>query len=277
MTKQRVSWPALIEHAAEIVESYDTGVTLRQLFYRLVSTQLLPNDRGAYTMLSRHTAEARRNGEFPDLIDRRTKIARPHSFESVGEALRDILGWYQLDRTTGQDVSIYLGVEKAGLVEQLESWFGDLGVPILALGGYASQSYADRIAEDVDDVGRPAVLLYAGDLDPSGEDIERDFVKRTDCWAKVLRVALTVEQVDAYALPENFGKTTDSRAAEFAAKYGRLVQVEVDALPPETLRALYQQAIDQFWDADAYRDVLAREKVDRSRLQAWIRATGVNR
>ena len=56
------NWSALLPEAARIVRSYDTPVTLRQLFYRLVARQLLPNDRNAYNSLSRVTAEARRQG-----------------------------------------------------------------------------------------------------------------------------------------------------------------------------------------------------------------------
>ena len=45
----RLDWRPIIERAGEIVRSYDTSVTLRQLFYRLVSEQLLPNtDESAY-------------------------------------------------------------------------------------------------------------------------------------------------------------------------------------------------------------------------------------
>ena len=39
-----------------------TSVTLRQLFYRLVSAQVIPNSQGAYKRLSALTAEARREG-----------------------------------------------------------------------------------------------------------------------------------------------------------------------------------------------------------------------
>ena len=53
---------------------------------------------------------------------------------------------YRRDRTVGQDVSIYVGVEKAGMVIQLQSWFGDLGIPILALGGYSSETYVQQVA-----------------------------------------------------------------------------------------------------------------------------------
>ena len=63
-------------------------------------------------------------------------------------------------------MSIYLAVEKRGMVNQLASWFGDTDVPILALGGFASQSYCDEIMRDVRRQERPAILLYAGDHDP---------------------------------------------------------------------------------------------------------------
>ena len=99
-----------------------------------------------------------------------------------------------------------LGVEKAGLVAQLQAWFADLRVPVLALGGYTSQSYVDDVRRDVVRRGRPAVLLYAGDFDPSGEDIGRDFVARSACWARVVRVALSSDQVRAYQLPPALAK-----------------------------------------------------------------------
>jgi hypothetical protein len=139
-------------------------------------------------------------------------------------------------------------------------------VPILALGGYASQSYVAEVMRDVSRQDRPAVLLYAGDHDPSGEDIDRDFVARSDCWAKVRRVALTAEQIEAYDLPSVPGKATDARAEAFEARHGRLVQVELDALPPETLRGLYGDAIAGWWDDDVYRAVLDREAADRQQL-----------
>ena len=55
-------WPEVVAHAAEIVNSYDTTVTLRQLYYRLVSELLIPNVDSSYKTLSSRTAEARREG-----------------------------------------------------------------------------------------------------------------------------------------------------------------------------------------------------------------------
>jgi hypothetical protein len=124
-------------------------VTLRQLFYRLVSVELLPNTQPAYKTLSDRTAKARRAGTFPGLIDRGRGIYLGPSWDSPADALTALAEQYRRDRTQGQPFSVYLAVEKAGIVEQLRAWFGDLGVPIVALSGYASQSYVDRVAERV--------------------------------------------------------------------------------------------------------------------------------
>ncbi len=133
-------------------------------------------------------------------------------------------------------------------------------------------TYVDEVAADVRRQGRPAVLLYAGDHDPSGEDIDRDFEKRSACWDKVVRVALTASQVEAYHLPPNPGKATDSRAAGFIARHGALVQVELDALDPDDLRGLFTQAIEPFWDTSRYDVALARETGDIEALEFAARS-----
>jgi len=264
----RLSWPAIVVRAAEIVNEYDTPVTLRQLFYRLVAALIIPNKQTTYRTLSSRTAEARRAGEFPDLIDNTRAIHRYQTFNSADDARRWLANIYRHDRTDGQAWSIYLGVEKNGLLAQLEAWFGDLGIPILPTGGYASQSFAKQVAQDVCARGRPAVLLYAGDFDPSGEDISRDFIARTGCWDEMRRIALTAAQIEQYDLPPQPGKATDPRAAEFMRRHGVLVQVELDALAPPTLRQLYTDAITEFWNENAYHRALALEAEERAALVA---------
>ena len=265
--KQRRDWSVVLEAARAIIGQYDTGVTLRQLFYRLVAAEILPNTRVAYQTLSSRTAAARRNGLFPALIDRTRRIHCFQSFDGPAEAQGWLRRIYRRDRTEGQSWSVYLGVEKAGIVEQLEAWFGGHGIPILALGGYSSQSYVDEIVTDVESQDRPAVLIYAGDFDASGEDIQRDFLERTSCFKRMTRVALTTEQIEEHHLPEQMGKATDSRAGQFVKRHGRLVQVELDALPPDQLRDLYQEALDEFWDESAFATALERERKDAAVLE----------
>lgn len=267
MSTPRLDWDWIVNEAASIVRSYDTGVTLRQLFYQLVSRQIIPNSQNAYKGLSRYTARARREGWFPSLIDKGRDVQRPLNFESPREAVQAIKNAYKRDRTEGQDYQLFLGIEKAGIVEQLSAWFGDpLGIPILPLGGYSSQTFVDDVVKEIENDGREAILIYAGDFDPSGEDIDRDFTERTDCWDEVIRVALHRPQIAAYNLPPLPGKASDSRAAGFIARHGTLMQVEIDALDPQILRGLYQDTIDNYWDDGVYQDVMAREKRERDSI-----------
>jgi hypothetical protein len=208
----------VLTRAVEIVASYEIGVTLRQLFYRLVSELLIPNRLYCYQRLSELTAVGRRDGTFPDLVDMTRRIHRPLAFTGPADARRWLRDVYRLDRTSGQPVSLYIGIEKHGLVGLLRNWFDALGIPILPAGGYASQSFVKEVQGDIRRQDRPAVLLYGSDFDPSGEDIQRDFVERVGLFDRVDRIALTEAQVTAYDLPPMLGKSTDSRASAFVAR-----------------------------------------------------------
>lgn len=270
----RIAWQAVLHRAAEIVLSYGASVTLRQLFYRLVVEALLPNTRSYYQRLSEYTARGRRDGTFPHLLDRTNGIARPRAFNDAADALRWVRYVYRNDRTAGQPWTVYLGVEKAGMSAQLDAWFTDpFGIPHVALGGYASQTLCDAVRDDIEAQDRPAVLLYAGDHDPSGEDIDRDFESRVGVFGKVERVALNADQLVTFGIPRNELDPVvtaklgdDPRAARFRQRHGYLDQYELDALPPNLLRDLYRNALAQYWDPDAYQDALDHEAAERAAL-----------
>ena len=69
---------------------------------------------------------ASHNGLFPPLLDRVRSIDRYTSFTSPDDALEWLAQIYLRARTENQDVSVYLGVEKAGIVEQLRALSGEL-------------------------------------------------------------------------------------------------------------------------------------------------------
>ena len=147
----RTAWAPVVAVAADVVRSYDTPVTLRQVFYRLVARELIPNTQSAYKTLSARTAKGRREGWFPALAEQ-----------------------YRRPRDEGQDYQLCVLVEKRTLVEQLRAWFDPYGVAIVALGGYESETLNRLIRSEVAADGRPAVGLYGGDIDPTGEDIEHN-------------------------------------------------------------------------------------------------------
>src|SRR5262249_13970826 len=113
---ERIRWPAVLDQARAIVESYDTGVTLRQLFYRPVADKVSTNAASAYKTLSARTAHARRAGTFPDLVDNVRSIHAPATFASPDAARTWLSAIYRRDRTEHMDISMYLGAEKATMV-----------------------------------------------------------------------------------------------------------------------------------------------------------------
>lgn len=284
----RYNWTLILPEAARLVQSYgkDAGVTLRQLFYRLVAMEALPNTQQAYGSLSAQSAEARRgaskffHGTFPRLMDRGRDVDRPHLWTDAADAARWLGEMYMEDRSATQEHNVYVAVEKNALRGQLFQWFAPLGLPVIALGGYPSQSLADQVYDDTRENGRrgkPNVLIYGGDFDADGEDIQRDFVERTGCFDEVRRVALLPEQIEEFKLPPQPGKWSSARARGFAEKYEDLfldvygidlVQIELDALPPEELRRIYRTAIDEFFDIEAWRDVVAHEKSEKAKVLA---------
>jgi hypothetical protein len=102
----------------------------------------------------------------------------------------------------------------------------------------------------------------AGDFDPSGEGIRRDFEERVGTFSQVVRLALTREQVGDFGLPPQPGKVTDPRANGFIARHGELVQVELEALDPSELRRLYEDALAPYWDVSMFESSLEQEEAD---------------
>jgi hypothetical protein len=256
-----------MERAAQIAGA--STISLRQCFYILVSEGAIPNTDTSYKRLSALTAEARREGRFPSFIDGTRGVTRAGGFDGPLAAIRAAVRGYHRDRAEGQSWQVWVAGEKRTLANQLWRWFGGLGFPIVVCAGYASQTLCDDVRGSVESDGRDSVLVYAGDFDPSGEDIDRDFVERVGVFDEVVRVAVTADQVEALGLPPLPGKASDARAAAFEARHGRLVQVEVEAVHPETLRGLYQDAIDRYWDESAFEAVLTRESKERETLLAF--------
>jgi hypothetical protein len=67
---------------------------------------------------------------------------------------------------------------------------------------YVSQTIADDVRHLIERDERPAVLVYSGDYDASGIDIERDLVKRVRVLDHTEGAALTSQQIEEQNLPE---------------------------------------------------------------------------
>jgi hypothetical protein len=153
----------------------------------------------------------------------------------------------------------------AGVVyKETEPW----DVPLMVTRGYPSLSYLYEAADRIKECRKPAYLYYFGDLDPSGVDITRtvecgirEFAVGADI--EFERVAVTPQQVKDLNLPTRPTKKTDSRIKNFSGE-----SVEVDAVPPATLRGLVRGRIERHLYHRALKRTQRIEAAERKTLFA---------
>lgn len=77
----------------------------------------------------------------------------------------------------------------------------------------------------------------------------------------VEKIALTMDQVRQYDPPPNPAKQTDTRAVAYIAKYG-LASWEVDALSPDVLHTLIENAILKVLNVNSMNQIIELENQD---------------
>lgn len=278
MTRNRGGWtPASIAYIERVQEILDAlrgywPVTLRQVYYRLVAAGDIPNDRRAYKKLSVMLTKARIDGRvsWNAIEDRTRRSMAPACWDSsehfVLEETENYLHGYRRDLLRSQDQAIEVWVEKDALSKVCYRAAAPYCVPVVVARGFSSVTYLHecrgRIESNASE-GRATVILYFGDLDPSGWEmlpsmahtlqVEMDL----DDLVQFERCALVPEQVDLFDLPHNPDalKTSDSRAKKYVEQFGDLA-VELDALEPRDLEELVRDGIEKLLDLD----LLERER-----------------
>jgi hypothetical protein len=169
-----------------IIEEYQNQgyiLTLRQLYYQLVSRDVVPNKQSEYSKLSTLLKEGRMSGivDWDAIEDRLRRPSSPASFDTPEDLLDAGIQQYQLPRMEGQKTYVEVWVEKDALSGVLSRVTRKYHIPILVNRGYSSVSAMydsyNRFKKAIV-AGQKVVILYLGDYDPSGIDMIRDIEDR---------------------------------------------------------------------------------------------------
>ena len=266
----RAATRQLISQCNTIIARYESAglrLTLRQLYYQLVSANVIPNVEKSYKNLGKTISEARLAGlvDWDAIEDRVRRPSRPGEFSSLQALARAALASWRLPRWADQPAYAELWVEKDALSGVLEPLSDEFHVTLMVNRGYSSQSAMYESAQRFigRGEGKPCHLLYLGDHDPSGEDMVRDVRDRLEMFGvedlTVTKIALTMDQVEHYNPPPNPAKMTDSRAEAYVAEHGNS-SWEVDALPPDVLQQLIRTALEEIVDAELMTSCIEREE-----------------
>jgi hypothetical protein len=250
----------------------DHPLSVRGVFYRVMSAGAVEKTEKAYAAVQREVLKLRRSGVLPYewIADgTRWQVKQP-SWDTAQDALDDAVSSYRRALWHNQDVYIEVWSEKdaiASIVSQItDKW----DVPLMIARGFASESFlwstANTIRNQAVD-GREIVIYQLGDHDPSGlaawEHVQTRLAEFADVDIHFERLAVTVDQIRQYSLPTRPTKTTDSRAKNFVGE-----SVEVDALTTSDLREIIEDAITAWIDPDLLRSTKMVEARELEGLRA---------
>lgn len=282
----------LIDTCNHIIADYvaqGLRLTLRQLYYQLVSGNVIPNTEKSYKNVGKLVSDARLAGlmDWDAIEDRNREPMIPADYKNLKEFLEYKMYGYRLNWWQGQKYYAELWVEKAALAGVLQPLASEFHVTLMVNKGYSSQSAmyesALRYMRKCNHTGyknhqpdrrvkRP-VLFYLGDHDPSGEDMVRDIRDRMQLFGvydiAVKKIALTTEQVHLYNPPPNPAKLSDSRAKKYIAKHGPF-SWEVDALNPARLAKIVRKNFEMIIDKAKMDAIKAKQKMDKETLKKLV-------
>jgi hypothetical protein len=263
-------------------------LTLRQLYYQLVSRGIIENSLGEYKQLSDLLAKARLAGLVPwaALEDRARTILRSsccaNKQEYIEAELARFLSYYRRDLAQSQPHALELWIEKDALSQIVYNVAWSYRIPVVVARGFSSVSYLHECRSRVErnaKVGKRTKILYFGDLDPSGWEMLPAMMRTLQVEMELgdlvegIRCALLPSQVEQYQLPRSIDamKQSDPRTPKFKAMlcqqgYPDDLAVELDALPPALLQGLVQQAIEANLDMALFEQERRLQDVEHSQL-----------
>ena len=261
-------------------------LTVRQLFYQMVGRGLIENDQKEYRKISSLVTIGRMGGliDFQAIEDRVRVPRLPYFCTGPDDAIEDTIASYRLDRQEGQEWYTEVWSEKDALSGLLYDITRKYHVHLVINRGYSScsamyEAYR-RFGEAIAHRGQKGQIIYLGDHDPSGKDMIRDIRERLNEFGvgkfiDVTPVALTMEQIEKYDPPPYFAKIKDPRARGYIEQFGD-VAWEVDALTPQVLKKVLEDAVTERMDLDLYGDRLEQEEKDIQRLSLLNNSDGGN-
>ena len=219
-TKGRAS--TLLEWRILETARHYTRLTVRQLYYIIISKYGYTPSRKFYKLLDYHLTKMRRvdkelHAKFVDPT--RHFIPAPVPYPEIE-----------------------LWVEKDSIRNFLNDLAAKYRLSIQVLRGFASLSMYRKALLRAEKRGVKKIL-YIGDFDPSGLLIEE--VAEKEMKIEVKRIALTWEQVRRLRPPSLPVNRRDSRAKDYIAKYGSRCW-EVEAVRPRTLYRLVEEKLREY-------------------------------
>jgi hypothetical protein len=250
-------------------------ITGRGVGYKLFSLGLTPsmsrNDmQGVYRLLK----EAREEGTIPWewIVDETRELEQVASWDNPAAFVRTVARSYRRDFWKHQPQRVEIWSEKGTVRGVLQPVLDGYGVGFRVMHGFGSATIMNDVSQF--DHGRPRIILYIGDYDPSGLWMsERDIPDRLSRYGgrhiSIRRIALRRDDCIFLGRRPAFNvkdKQRDPRTPWFRRTYGQFCW-ELDAMDPNALRSRVEEEIIEHIEPVAWERCRIVDAAERESLQ----------
>ena len=268
----------LIEAMYTVTEAAQP-ITGRGIGYKLFASGLIPSmERAEMQRVYRLLKEAREQGHIPWawIVDETRELERVSTWANPADYARAVARSYRRDFWDQQPVRVMVVSEKGTVRGLLRPVLDHFAVGFQVMHGFSSATIVYDISRDDD--GRPLIILYVGDFDPSGmymseKDLPNRFSKYDGNHVTTRRIALTRKQVKGLPSFPAADKRKDPRYKWFRSNYGDRCW-ELDAMDPNDLRVCVERAIVALIEPVAWQRCEIINQAERESLQTILQKWG---
>jgi len=268
----------LIEAMYTVTEAAQP-ITGRGIGYKLFASGLIPSmERAEMQRVYRLLKEAREQGRIPWawIVDETRELERVSTWANPADYARAVARSYRRDFWDQQPVRVMVVSEKGTVRGLLRPVLDHFAVGFQVMHGFSSATIVYDISRDDD--GRPLIILYVGDFDPSGmymseKDLPNRFSKYDGNHVTTRRIALTRKQVKGLPSFPAADKRKDPRYKWFRSNYGDRCW-ELDAMDPNDLRVCVERAIVALIEPVAWQRCEIINQAERESLQTILQKWG---
>jgi hypothetical protein len=247
-------------------------ITGRGIGYKLFTAGLIPSmDRKDMQRVYRILREAREHGVIPWewIVDETRGLERVSTWNDPKEYAECVARSYRRDFWGQQPKRVEVWSEKGTVRGVLKPVLNQYAVGFNPVHGFNSATEVHRSAQDND--GRKLIVLYVGDIDPSGAYMsEVDLPRRLEGYGgnhiTIKRIALTRKHVRALPSFPATDKRKDTRYKWFVSNHGKRCW-ELDAMDPNDLRDCVEQEIKKLIEPVAWARCETVNKAEQKSLR----------
>jgi hypothetical protein len=171
---------AAVDDAIVAAVELEHPITLRGVFYRVVSAGAVEKTEHGYRLVGRELLKLRRAGgvRYDWITDGTRWVNKPDSYDDLGQMLEDAAASYRRALWRSQPAEVQIYSEKDAISGVVLPVTRRWDVPLGIVRGYSSESFAWSVAQSIIDAaerGKDTHVYQLGDHDPSGVDAWRAF------------------------------------------------------------------------------------------------------